>query len=143
MAHTRRRANTCVSASAALAALCLSSSGLTAVLPTHAFELQWMHSIEKTQWLEHWQVSTSELRLARASVATSGAGMDIPDHAVLVNGVYEYTVNLTMASVTLSHSPYTAQASLCINNRCQPLASWLPGLPEVAAVELRACDTAQ
>jgi len=129
-----------MSASAALAALCLSSGALQASVVTTAFELQWMHSIEKTQWLEHWEVTPKILTLVRASIATSGAGMDIPDNAVLVNGVYEYPVNVQLGSVTLSHSPYTAQATLCINNHCQPLSNWLPGLPAIAAVELAACQ---
>ena len=129
-----------MSASAALAALCLSSGALTATVPTTAFELQWVHSIEKTQWLEHWELTPHMLTLVSASIATSGAGMDIPDNAVLVNGVYEYPVNLQLKSVTLSHSPYTAQATLCINKQCQPLSNWLAGLPDIAAVTLAPCE---
>ena len=97
-----------MSASAALAALCISSGVLSAVVPTTAFGLQWMHSIEKTQWFEQWTVTPHTLVLERARVATSGAGMDIPDNAVLVDGVYRYDVNLEVQRVTLSHSPYTA-----------------------------------
>lgn len=128
-----------MSASAALAALCISSGTLQATVTTATFELQWMHSIEKTQWLEHWEVTPQTLTLVRASIATSGAGMDIPDNAVLVNGVYEYPVNVQLKGVTLSHSPYTAQATLCTDHNCKPLADWLPGLPAIAAIELKPC----
>ena len=128
-----------MSASAALAALCISSGVLSAVVPTTAFGLQWMHSIEKTQWFEQWAVTPHMLVLERARVATSGAGMDIPDNAVLVDGMYRYDVNLEIQRVTLSHSPYTAQATLYIEQRCKPLSDWLPGLPAIAAVELAAC----
>ena len=55
-----------MSASAALAALCISSGVLSAVVPTTAFGLQWMHSIEKTQWFERWTVTPHTLVLERA-----------------------------------------------------------------------------
>lgn len=134
-------------------ALCLSSvdpqnAPLRAHIPltqaaTH-FSLEWTHSIEKTQWLERWQVVASPkpyLRLLNARIEASGAGMEIPDNAIWRNGGYEYAVNQDMSSVTLSHSPFTTQAQLCVGHRCRPLADWLPGLPAIQAVQLSACHT--
>ena len=132
-------------------ALCLTSvslqdTPLSAHIPfaheAHAFSLEWTHSIEKTQWLEHWEVVAARqphLRLLRARIEASGAGMEIPDNAVFRNGGYEYPVNQDLSSVTLSHSPFTAQAKLCVGERCRPLADWLPGLPPIQAVTLSAC----
>lgn len=128
-----------MSVAAALAAVCLSSGALTTSIPTTAFELRWMHSIEKTQWHEYWRVTPTALTLTHARIATSGAGMEIPDNAVWVNGAYEYPVDLQLSSLTLSHSPFTAQATICAHNTCKSLGDWLPGLPRIAAVTVAAC----
>ena len=132
-------------------ALCLTSFGsqdaplsaqITFDHEARTFSLEWTHSIEKTQWFEHWEVVAApqpHLRLLRARIEASGAGMEIPDNAVFRNGGYEYPVNQDLPSVTLSHSPFTAQAELCLGKRCRPLADWLPGLPSIQAVTLSAC----
>ena len=98
-------------------ALCLASSAGSARVEADHFELRWIHSIEKTQWTEQWRVLPGELLLQSATVETSGAGMDIPEGAVLVNGQYRYAVNTHLPSVTLSHSPFAAQATLCMGER--------------------------
>ena len=132
-------------------ALCLNSMGaggapIQSVAPldatSPAFTLTWMHSIEKTQWQEYWQVVTRpkpHLRLVSARIETSGAGMEIPDNAVWRNGGYDYTVNQDLDSVTLSHSPFTQQAQLCVGQDCRLLSNWLPGLPNIQAVTLTPC----
>ena len=132
-------------------ALCLTSFGsqdaplsaqITFDHEARTFSLEWTHSIEKTQWFEHWEVVAApqpHLRLLRARIEASGAGMEIPDNAIFRNGGYEYPVNQDLPSVTLSHSPFTAQAALCLGKRCRPLADWLPGLPSIQAVTLSAC----
>ena len=132
-------------------ALCLTSFGsqdaplsaqITFDHEARTFSLEWTHSIEKTQWFEHWEVVAApqpHLRLLRARIEASGAGMEIPDNAIFRNGGYEYPVNQDLPSVTLSHSPFTAQAALCVGKRCRPLADWLPGLPSIQAVTLSAC----
>ena len=132
-------------------ALCLTSFGsqdaplsaqITFDHEARTFSLEWTHSIEKTQWFEHWEVVAApqpHLRLLRARIEASGAGMEIPDNAIFRNGGYEYPVNQDLPSVTLSHSPFTAQAELCVGKRCRPLADWLPGLPSIQAVTLSAC----
>ena len=132
-------------------ALCLTSFGsqdaplsaqITFDHEARTFSLEWTHSIEKTQWFEHWEVVAApqpHLRLLRARIEASGAGMEIPDNAIFRNGGYEYPVNQDLPSVTLSHSPFAAQAALCVGKRCRPLADWLPGLPSIQAVTLSAC----
>jgi len=132
-------------------ALCLTSFGAqdaplsaqtTFDHEARTFSLEWTHSIEKTQWFEHWEVVAApqpHLRLLRARIEASGAGMEIPDNAIFRNGGYEYPVNQDLPSVTLSHSPFAAQAALCVGKRCRALADWLPGLPSIQAVTLSAC----
>jgi hypothetical protein len=143
------------SVAAGALALCLSSIGatgtaVTAQIPldgkTQTFSIAWMHSIEKTQWTEQWMAighsasnTHPHLRLLRARIETSGAGMEIPEGAVLRHGGYDYEVQKDLPSVTLSHSPFTAQATLCAAGECRVLTNWLKGLPKIAAVELTPC----
>ena len=66
--------------------LCLASAGLVKALSIATFTLVWTHSIEKTDWQEDWRVTPQGLELVRARVKGSGAGMEPPPEARLVDG---------------------------------------------------------
>jgi len=67
-------------------ALCLVTAGKTLAIAASAFSLSWVHSVEKTEWQENWEVSGQMLVLRQARVKGSGAGMDPGDGARLVDG---------------------------------------------------------
>jgi hypothetical protein len=120
-------------------ALCLSAGALAASLAVHSFTLAWTHSIEKTRWEEDWQVS-ERLQLVAARVRGSGAGMEVPDGAVLVDGVWHYRPAVAaQAELLLTHSPHTAGYALCTAGQCRTLDELLPGLPTNAVVKLAPC----
>jgi hypothetical protein len=128
--------------------LCLASGVLTAFIATQEFTLRWTHSIEKVRWEENWQVRiddarTPVLRLVEGRIRGSGAGMEPPDGARLIDGVWHYPVGHDMAEVELAHSHYTAGYELCLPAGCRPLADYLPGLspaPEHGtSIRLYAC----
>ena len=54
--------------------LCIATGGQILALVASSFTLSWTHSVEKTEWIEHWQVEDSRLNLVSASVQGSGAG---------------------------------------------------------------------
>jgi hypothetical protein len=58
------------------------------------FSLSWTHSVEKTQWIEHWRVIQSShapaLSLEFTKIKGSGAGIDPAPHAQLVEGWYQW-----------------------------------------------------
>lgn len=70
--------------------LCLSAGGVTLALAVEAFSLSWTHSVERTGWHEDWRVTEAGLVVEGAAVTGSGAGMTVPEGAVLRDGAWHY-----------------------------------------------------
>ena len=70
--------------------LCLISSGVVKTLSLAAFTLAWTHSVEKVEWQEDWRVTPAGLELVQARVKGSGAGMEPPPEARLVDGWFQW-----------------------------------------------------
>lgn len=120
--------------------LCLHSDGVpTRTLPATQFTLAWMHSIEKIRWEEDWRLDDGAMTLVEARVRGSGAGMEPAPGARLVDGVWHYRVVRREPALALTHSPFTTGYTLCAAGRCRPLTDWLPGLPEIARVDVGPC----
>lgn len=67
--------------------VCLWAAGKSVLcLAGCAFSLAWTHSVEKTGWVEHWQVLGDEMVQTQARVQGSGAGMEPAPHARLEHG---------------------------------------------------------
>jgi len=60
------------------------------MLSIAAFTLAWTHSIEKVEWQERLADHAARLELAQARVKGSGAGMEPPSDARLVNGWFQW-----------------------------------------------------
>ena len=73
--------------------LCLASAGVVKTLSIAAFTLVWTHSIEKIDWQEDWRVTPQGLELVQARVKGSGAGMEPPPEARLVDGWFQWQPN--------------------------------------------------
>jgi hypothetical protein len=120
--------------------ICLAAGVLAATLPWSTFTLAWTHSIEKIRWEEHYRVVAGRLILDDARIRGSGAGMEPPPDARLEHGVWHYDPHLApLERLRLTHSRYTAGYELCSGGACRPLTAVLPGLPDYAVVEVRAC----
>ena len=130
--------------------LCLSAGTLAATLAASQFTLAWTHSIERIRWEEDWRVESAALVVVEARIRGSGAGMEIPEGAVLKNGVWHYRpalppqgnsaiAELRLAELRLTHSPHAAGYELCIDGDCRPLADRLPGIDNHATVVLAPC----
>lgn len=90
--------------------LCVLIAGKTAAcLAGVLFSLSWTHSVEKTQWIEHWRLQDQQLSLEKTRVKGSGAGIDPAPHARLVNGWYEWSPleAFTVPSIALANSQRT------------------------------------
>ena len=118
-------------------ALCIIASGKTTMLAASAFTLAWTHSVEKTRWEEEWRVTPAGLELIVARVEGTGAGMEIPDGAMLEDGIWAYRTDLPpQATLHLASSGATASGwEFCANGRCLTLGAD-PGEP----VEIKRCD---
>jgi len=101
-------------------------------VPATRFTLAWTHSIEKTRWEEDYRVRQDRagqpaLRLERARIRGSGAGMEPPAGAVLRQGWYEYTpAAQPEGPLRLTRSAWTADYDWCVGGRCRPLSELLP-----------------
>ena len=124
-----------------MSGICLAAGALTAALQLPAFTLAWNHSIEKIRWEEDYRVAGHRLVLDEARIRGSGAGMEPPPDARFDHGVWHYHPPLPpLKELRLTHSPYTAGYEICSAGHCRPLAAILPGLPEVAVIEVSVCD---
>src|SRR4029077_16752777 len=79
--------------------LCFISAGVVKTLSLAAFTLVWTHSIEKVEWQEDWRVTPAGLELVQARVKGSGAGMEPPSDARLVDGWFPWRA----PSATVTH----------------------------------------
>lgn len=121
--------------------LCLASAATKVMLVTASFTLSWMHSIEKIQWLEHYRLDGHQLLLTEAQVQGSGAGMEPPPEARLLQGVWHWQPDIRLPQLVLADSEFTADYTLCLDSGlCRPLSHWLPA---GHGVTLSACTTAE
>lgn len=119
----------------ALVALCLAVGGEAASpLPDFAdgaFVLRWHHSVEKTVWEEHWTATPQGLTLGQVRIQGSGAGMEPPPEARLVDGwfVYSGADRPPVAELSVPDSMFTGALELCnaptpttVGTTCLPLS---------------------
>ena len=126
---------------AAACSLCLASAGAVKMLSIAAFTLAWTHSIEKIEWQEDWRITPSGLELAQARVKGSGAGMEPPPQARLVDGWFQWKPERApMPEVVLGNSGAAGEWRLCDQGHCRTLSEIL-GHPVGGNVTImRACE---
>jgi hypothetical protein len=129
------------------------AGALRAVIPAQDFTVAWMHSVEKIRWEERYRVEGRALRLVRARIQGSGAGMDPPPDARFRDGWWTWRPSLgRLPAVRLTLSSFTPDYDLCWAGRCQTLqhlvappaagdaAHLRPRRSEGDVVEIRACE---
>jgi hypothetical protein len=103
--------------------LCLASAGIVKTLAAAVFTLAWTHSIEKVDWQEDWRVTPQGLELAQARVKGSGAGMEPPAEARLVDGWFQWRPQrAAMPEVVLGNSGAAGEWRLCTGGKCSTLS---------------------
>ena len=121
--------------------LCLISAGVTKTLAIAAFTLVWTHSIEKVEWQEDWRIAPKALELMQARVKGSGAGMEPPPEARLVDGWFQWQPKRApMPEVLLGNSGVAGEWRLCHDGECRTLSAILdhPVGPHVTT--MKACQ---
>jgi hypothetical protein len=110
--------------------LCIATGGTVLALAIQGFTLSWTHSVTKTQWWEKWEVGANALRPTEARISGSGAGMEPPEGAVLVDGVWSYAPHLPFQrEVVLASSGLTGGGwLLCAEGTCRTFGE-TPGPP--------------
>lgn len=106
--------------------LCLASAGVVKSLTVTAFMLSWVHSVEKIEWQEDWRVTPSGLQIVEARVKGSGAGMEPPPEARLVDGFFRWKPRLpVLPEVALGNSGVAGEWRICTDGKCQNLSAIL------------------
>jgi hypothetical protein len=121
--------------------LCLASAGAVKALALTAFTLAWTHSIEKVEWQEDGRITPAGLELVEARVKGSGAGMEPPPEARLVDGWFQWQPRRApMPEVILGNSGAAGEWRLCHDGGCQTLSE-IFGRPVGANVTtMRPCN---
>lgn len=119
-----------------MSALCILAAGKTTVIAASVFSLSWTHSVQKTEWVEKWTIAPESLMLTEARVRGSGAGMEPPADAKLIDGWWVYRPKLpAQKSVLLASSGATGSGwRLCASDRCIDL-----GIVADAPITLSPC----
>ena len=101
--------------------VCLIAGGKAIVFAVAAFTLSWTHSVEKVRWEEDWRLTPAGLELVEARVRGSGAGMEVPEGAVLEDGAWRYRPTLPpQQSISLASSGATGSGwKLCGETDCR------------------------
>lgn len=100
--------------------LCVLVGGKAAVLAASAFTLAWTHSVQKTAWEEDWLATPAGLTIVEARIKGSGAGMEPPDGAVLMDGwwVYAPAVPAVPRLVLAASDAAPSGWSICAGRQC-------------------------
>ena len=121
--------------------LCLTSLGVVKVLSLAAFTLVWTHSIEKIDWQEDWRVTRAGLELVQARVKGSGAGMEPPPEARLVDGWFQWRPKrAAMPEVVLANSGAAGDWRLCWGGNCRTLSEIFGHPVGVNTTTMSACE---
>jgi hypothetical protein len=105
--------------------LCVATGASVLTLVAGSFSLSWTHSVEKTEWVEHWRVEDATLALVSAHVKGPGAGIDLPSNAEWKDGGWTFTPALPpQAELNLAASGMTPSAwTLCTTDSCFDLGA--------------------
>jgi len=123
--------------------LCLVSAGVTTMLQVTAFTLVWTHSVEKVDWQEDWRIDGGALRLVAARVKGSGAGMEPPPEARLVDGWWHWAPQVAAPpELVLGNSGAAGEWRICTGRVCQALSDILGHPVGMGTTVARACATA-
>lgn len=103
--------------------LCIATAALAMGLSVQTFTLAWTHSVERTEWREHWSLHHGLLYLDEARVRGSGAGMEPAEGSTLVDGWWVYRGKLApLRQLNLAVSGATGRGwQLCTGSGCMDL----------------------
>lgn len=119
--------------------ICLVAGKVVAPLLASAITLAWTHSVEKIAWEEDWRLGPAGLEIAEARVRGSGAGMEPPPEARLVNGAFVWKPDLPpQREVIMRRSGATGDWRICLSGTCRPMEAYVP--PEADPIVMKACD---
>ena len=134
-------ATTCAQRGGGGVSLCLASAGVVKTLSVAAFTLTWTHSIEKVDWQEDWRVTPRGLELVQARVKGSGAGMEPPPEARLIDGWFRWRPEGgPKPQVVLGNSGAAGEWQLCHDGNCRTVSDIFGHPPGTDLTIMKACN---
>lgn len=123
--------------------ICLLVAGvLRATLPASEFTLAWTHSVQKSRWEERYRIDGDGLLLVEARIESSGAGMEPPPEARLVDGFWTWHPQRHLPALRITRSGYTDDYRLCWNGSCRNLGTMIGTTEEGTVVDVAPCAPA-
>lgn len=124
--------------------ICIAAAGKIVSLTASLVTLSWTHTIERVPWEEDWRLQDGHLILVEARVKGSGAGMEPPADARLIDGWWRYRPNVApVRKLTLAASDAVPDGwRLCSDGRCQTFDA-LPDAVEPITIEPCAAGAAR
>jgi hypothetical protein len=120
--------------------LCLASAGVVKALSVAAFTLAWTHSVEKIDWQEDWRLTPAGLELVQARIKGSGAGMEPPPEARLIDGWFQWRPKpAALLEVVLGNSGAAGEWRLCHGGSCRTLSDIFGHPVGTDVTTMRAC----
>ncbi len=96
----------------------------TYYLLEETFQLKWIHSVEKEEWIEIYEKSGDELLLTETYFKTFGAGVPSDsENTELVNGFVKMDINLTYPELNLTVSE-NVQTTILTDDREIPIYTY-------------------
>ena len=97
------------------------SSAILARLPDRV-TLAWEHTVEKVRWEEDYVATGDMLVLAQARLRGTGAGMEMPPDAELVDGTWRYRPELpALPGIYLRNLQLPLGYDVCWDGHCTRL----------------------
>lgn len=121
--------------------LCLGGGGAVTKLAVAVFTLAWTHTIEKIPWEEDWRIADDRLVIQEVRLKGSGAGMEPPPEARLIDHFYRWTPKEEPRAEILvrrSDAPNVGDWRLCFDGTCHALGTLVP--PKSDPVRIYPCD---
>jgi len=106
--------------------LCLAAGALLAAIQVGSFSLATVDGVDGARHEESWRIVGK--RLLSGADGKGGAQAGMSDQ-----------LSRNVPRLLISHAPGAPVQELCIEGRCRPLASLLPGLGAAAVIELAPC----
>ena len=120
--------------------VCFATGATIKTLQAAAFTLVWTHSVQKTDWHEDWRVTPDGLVLTEARVKGSGAGIDPPPDARLIDGWWRWRPpQVARQEVILGHSGEAGDWIVCTAGYCRTLPDILGVPSNGGAIAMKPC----
>ena len=120
--------------------VCLASAGVVKALALAGFTLAWTHSVEKIAWQEDWRVTPDGLEIVEARVKGSGAGMEPPAEARLVDGWFQWRLQRApQPRIVLANSGAAGEWRLCSEGKCRTISDIFGHEVGAATITMSVC----